>query len=378
MTIGVYRHCKERSSPEYLSTFFISFFSFYNGKYYFCNKKLIQRAIEQIKTTMNLFSHIEIPKPLIDISFQDRIMLFGSCFAENLGNRFIENKFQVDVNPFGILYNPESIALSMKRLIDNRIWKSDELFFHEGLYHSFGHHSSFSDISKGGCLQKINERFSLSADNLQQTNRLLITFGTAYGYLLKETGHLIANCHKLPAKLFVRKRLSIQQMVEKWEELLAGLFEINKEIIVCFTVSPVRYWQDGVHENQLSKSILLLAIEQLQTRFPERIVYFPAYELLMDELRDYRFYAEDLFHPSDTAIHYIWERFVDTYMNEQTQQFMKEVNHIQKALTHRPLNTQNESYKQFISQTLLKINLLNEKMPYICFQKETEELKTHL
>jgi hypothetical protein len=147
---------------------------------------------------------------------------------------------------------------------------------------------------------------------------------------------------------------------------------------VFFTVSPVRYWQDGVHENQLSKSILLLSVEQLQARFPGRIVYFPAYELMIDELRDYRFYAEDLFHPSNTAIQYIWERFVDTYMNAQTQQWMKEINQIQKALNHRPLNQHNESYKHFITQTLLKINLLCEKMPYICFQKEIEEMKTHL
>ena len=334
------------------------------------------RCLNKIKiyAKMDFFAHIELPKSSIDISYHDRKMLVGSCFAENMGNKFIEYKFQVDLNPFGILYNPESIALSIKRLMKNRKWTSEELFLYDGLYHSFGHHGSFSGISKESCLQKMNERITLSAGNLQKTSRLFITFGTAYVYRLKETGQVVANCHKLPAKSFIRERLSIQQIVERWEELLAGLFEMNQELIVFFTVSPVRYWQDGVHENQLSKSILLLAIEQLQARFPERIVYFPAYELMMDELRDYRFYAEDFVHPSNTAINYIWERFVDTYMNEQTQQLMKEVNQIQKALNHRPLNQQNESYKQFLSQTLLKINLLCEKMPYLCFQKELEGL----
>ena len=319
---------------------------------------------------MNFFSRIELPKSLIEISYHDLNMLLGSCFAENMGNKFIEHKFQTDLNPFGILYNPESIAMSISRLMENKSWECEELFLHDGLYHSFGHHSSFSDISQEVCLHKINERLSISADNLHKTSKLFITWGTAYVYRLLETGQIVANCHKLPAKLFMRERLSISQIVEKWEALLSILFTMNKELTLFFTVSPVRYWQDGVHENQLSKSILLLAIEQLQMRFPARIVYFPAYELMMDELRDYRFYAEDFCHPSDTAIQYIWERFTDTYMNEQTKQWMTEVDQINKALNHKVLNQQSESYTQFISQTLLKIEQLSEKMPYICFENE--------
>ena len=319
---------------------------------------------------MIFFSHIEIPKSSIKISYHDPVMLFGSCFAENIGNKFIAYKFQTDLNPFGILYNPESIALSIRHLMENKRWESEELILHDGFYHSFSHHSSFSDISKEVCLRKINERLTISAVNLQKTSKLFITWGTAYVYRLKETGQVVANCHKLPAELFIRERLSIPQIVEKWNALLACLFEMNKELTLFFTVSPVRYWQDGVHENQLSKSMLLLAVEQLQARFPERIVYFPAYELMMDELRDYRFYAEDFCHPSDTAIQYIWERITETYMNEQTKQLMIEVDQIKKALNHRPFNQQSESYKQFISQTLLKIEQLSEKMPYICFKNE--------
>ena len=319
---------------------------------------------------MHFFSHIELPKSSIEISYHDLNMLFGSCFAENLGNKFIENKFQTDLNPFGILYNPESIAMSIRRLMDNKRWDGDELYFYDGLYHSFGHHSRFSNISKEACLHKINERMTISTGNLQKARNLYVTWGTAYVYRLKETGQVVANCHKLPAKLFARERLTVQQIVEQWEALLSSLFTMNKEVSLFFTVSPVRYWQDGVHENQLSKSILLLAVEQLQKRFPERIVYFPAYELMMDELRDYRFYADDFCHPSDTAIQYIWERFMDTYMNEQTKQWMIEVGQIKKALNHKPLNKQSESYKQFISQTLLKIEQLSEKMPYICFENE--------
>ena len=319
---------------------------------------------------MDFFSRIELRKSPVTISYHDKNMLIGSCFAENIGNKFIEYKFQTDLNPFGILYNPESIAMSIRRLLENRRLDSEVLFLHEGLYHSFSHHSSFSDISKENCLHNINERLTISSGNLQKTNHLFITWGTAYVYRLKETGQVIANCHKLPAILFLRERLTVQHIVEQWEKLLTDLLAMNKELTIFFTVSPVRYWQDGVFENQLSKSTLLLAVEQLQKRFPERTVYFPAYELMMDELRDYRFYAEDFFHPSKTAIQYIWERFTDTYMNEQTQQLMKEVNQIKKALNHRPLNQHSESYKQFISQTLLKIDQLNKKMPYICFKNE--------
>ena len=327
---------------------------------------------------MNFFSHIEWPKSSIDISYLDFNLFIGSCFAENIGNRFVENKFQVDLNPFGVIYNPESIALSIMRLMENNPVDGEELFLHEGLYHSFNHHSSFSEPSKEACLQKINERIALSAANLKKTNRLFITFGTAYCYRLAETGQVVTNCHKLPAHLFIRNRLSIKQIVERWEVLLADLFAMNKELKLIFSVSPVRYWQDGVHENQLSKSILLLAIEELSMRFPDEIAYFPAYELMLDELRDYRFYADDLFHLSNMAIQFIWERLVDVYMNVQTKLQMKEVTQIQKALKHKPFNHRHESYKQFISQTLLKIEQLHAKMPYLCFKNEIEALKHSL
>ena len=327
---------------------------------------------------MDFFSHIELPKSFVDISYINFNMFVGSCFAENIGRKMIDNKFQVDLNPFGILYNPESIALSIKRLMESNPVSDEELFFHEGLYHSFSHHSSFSDTSKEVCLQKINERIAFSSNNLKKTNRLFITFGTAYGYRLTETGQVVANCHKLPTKLFIRTRLSIQQIVERWEELLADLFTMNKELKLIFSVSPVRYWQDGVHENQLSKSVLLLAIEELRMRFPDEIAYFPAYELMLDELRDYRFYAEDLFHLSDIAIQFIWERLVDTCINEQTKQLMQEISQIRKSLHHKPFNHNSESYKQFISQTLLKTEQLSAKTPYLCFKKEIEELKDRI
>jgi hypothetical protein len=322
-----------------------------------------------------LISHIEWPKSTIELTFHDSIVMLGSCFAENIGNKLIEHKFHVDLNPFGIIYNPESIALSIMRLIDKKKFEDSSLVFHDGLFHSLSHHGRFSGISKEESLEKINAQLAFSAGNLQNADKLIITFGTSYVYRLRETGEAVANCHKLPSNLFTRQRLSVAEIVDRWSEALNRLFAINRKIIVLFTVSPIRYWQDGVHENQLSKSTLLLAIEELQQLFPARLIYFPAYELMMDELRDYRFYADDLFHPTDLAVEYIWERFVETYMSQQTQQDMKEISLIIKALSHRPFNRQSESYQHFISQTLLKIEQLGAKMPYICFKKEIEALK---
>ncbi|MDR2765178.1 MAG: GSCFA domain-containing protein [Tannerella sp.] len=301
-------------------------------------------------------------------------MLLGSCFAENIGKRLTDGKFNVDVNPFGILYNPASTAEAIKRLLQPEVWSEKDLFFHEGLYHSWAHHSRFSAVTPAQSLHKINERLRAAAEHLRQTDWLLVTFGTAYVYRLKETGQVVANCHKLPDRMFVRERLSVSQIVETWEELLARLWRIRPAMKMLFTVSPVRHWKDGAHENQLSKSILLLAIEQLQAQHPQQVLYFPAYELMMDELRDYRFYAEDMLHPSEVAVQYLWERFAETWLDAAARETLEKVREIQQALNHRPLNPQNELYKQFLSQTLLKIERLCAKNPYLCLENEVEQL----
>ncbi|MDR2919487.1 MAG: GSCFA domain-containing protein [Tannerella sp.] len=327
---------------------------------------------------MDFFTYLKAPKSSIDISHQDYLILFGSCFAESIGNRLAEHKFQVDINPFGVLYNPKSILTSIRSLLTPLNKTKDDLFYHEGLFHSFSHHSSFSDISETACLTNINSRIKASADNLNKATRLLITFGTAFVYNLKKTGEVVANCHKLPAGNFEHRSLSVTEIVNEWHQLLSVLFERNKKLKIIFTVSPIRYWKDGAHENQLSKATLLLAINELQKQYPEQISYFPAYELMMDELRDYRFYAEDMFHPSETAIQYIWEYFSHTYMNQPTQQLTKEIENILRLINHKPFNPQSESYKQFVTQTLLKIEQFNRNRPYLCFKKEVEILKKNI
>ena len=227
---------------------------------------------------MELYTRILLPKARFSFSYEDRVVMMGSCFAENIGRKLEENKFSVDINPFGTLYNPAS----------------GDLFQHEGIYHSFTHHSRFSAPSEEECLGHINSRLSESSDFLRKATRLVITLGTAFVYRLKSDGRIVSNCHKLPEKMFDRQRLSTQEIVEDWKPLLLALWEQNPALKILFTVSPIRHWKDGAHENQLSKATLLLATDALQKDYPDRIAYFPAYEILMDELRDYRFYADDI------------------------------------------------------------------------------------
>lgn len=324
---------------------------------------------------MEFYSRITIPQSSFSFSYNEQTILLGSCFVENIGKKLEENKFPIDLNPFGILYNPSSIAHAIRLLIHPTEFKGEELFQKGGIYHSFYHHSRFSSSSESECLRKINEQLALSAQHLRTANRMIITFGTAWVYHLKETGEIVSNCHKLPEKLFHRRRLSVQEIIDTWQTLLEELWEVNPEIKILFTVSPIRHWKDGAHPNQLSKSTLLLAIEELQQSHPDQIAYFPSYEIMMDELRDYRFYADDLFHPSAQAIEYIWERFHESMFSKETLSIIREWKEIQKAIQHKPFHPQSEAYKRFISQTLLKIEIFKKKFPFFDITKETEEIK---
>lgn len=324
---------------------------------------------------MELYTRISIPKTACCFSYSEQITLLGSCFAENIGKKLKENKFTVDANPFGTLYNPASIAAAIRMLLQPERFGGKDLFQHEAVYHSFAHHSRFSSPSETECLDTINDRLFSSADYLRKAERLIITFGTAWVYRLKSTKKIVSNCHKLPEKMFEREMLSLQDIVEEWKVLLLSVWGQIPDIKILFTVSPIRHWKDGAYGNQLSKATLLLAINQLQKEFPERICYFPAYEIMTDELRDYRFYADDMFHPSAQAIEYIWQRFAENMLSLDTQKILKEWAGMQKALHHKPFQPESEGYKQFISQTLLKMERINEKFPFFDSTYEMEELK---
>ena len=342
---------------------------------------------------------VNIGKSHFDISYNDRLMFIGSCFADNIGNIMAEQRFNVDVNPFGVLYNPLSVASGCRLLLKPDPFIEDDLFFYNGMYHSFMHHGKFSGISAADCTDKINESLKFAANRFNDISYLVITFGTSYIYRLKNSltgnkklqtendlvkicknsnGRVVANCHKLPAEMFERELLTVDMIVNEWTGLLEDIWSENPSLKVIFTVSPIRHMKDGAHLNQISKATLLLAEQSLYEKYPERISYFPAFELMMDELRDYRFYADDMLHPSKVAIDYIWERFCHMYMDKTTKDVLKEVGQITIALNHRPLNASSDAYKQFLIQTLLKINCLQSKYPYLCLLEYEKEIANKL
>lgn len=319
---------------------------------------------------MDFRIRVELPKKELDIAHNSKILLLGSCFAENIGNRLLENKFNCDVNPFGILYNPMSILTALKQISGGKEYSEEELFFYQGQWHSFMHHGFFSDASGSACLGNINFRLRQASEELPSLNYLFITFGTAYVYMLKENGMIVSNCHKLPEKNFERRRLTVDEVVKEYTLYLNSLLKQNPGLKILFTVSPIRHAKDGMHGNQLSKATLLLVIDALKVNFPEHIFYFPSYELIMDELRDYRFYAEDMLHPSDVAVNYLWECFSSSYFSRKTLDILAEWGEIKKALNHKPFRPDSEQHIKFLSQIVLRIKRLKEKCPYLDVEKE--------
>lgn len=308
---------------------------------------------------MDFRTQVKSEKAPFTFSHATPIVLMGSCFAENIGERLDDHFFQVDINPFGTLYNPASVAKGLRMLVNGTQLKSSDLFRHEDTFHSFTHHSRFSAATEEGCLRKINERLLSSATALREAERLVVTFGTAWVYKLKSDGRIVGNCHKLPEKMFERVRLTVDEIVEDWRSVLQTLRQENTELKILFTISPVRHWKDGANGNQLSKATVLLAVDELRRLYPADVAYFPAYEIMMDELRDYRFYADDMLHPSSLAVDYIWETFSNSYLTTDSRVLLKELAAIRRALNHKPFNPENEPYRSFLKQTIEKAENLN-------------------
>ena len=295
---------------------------------------------------MELMTRIDIPASEWKMKAGAKVLLVGSCFADEVGEKMVRGGFDAMVNPFGTLYNPASIAANLLRAISEkevtllqsfvggtseaslptsstsvgrcrrgRQTDVDDIVFEdvEGRWHSWLHHSSFSSVDAATVVERVNRATHSVADFLREADVLVVTFGTAIIYRLKETGMLVANCHKQPDSLFVRERLTAYDIVDQWQMLLQLLESVNPKLKIIFTVSPIRHKRDGMHINQISKGILLQALDEMA------VEYFPAYEIMLDELRDYRFYADDMIHPSELAVEYIWQRFQDTYFDNKTK-----------------------------------------------------------
>jgi hypothetical protein len=300
------------------------------------------------------------------ISYHTPVLFLGSCFTENIGNKMLELKFPVLINPFGVLYNPVSVRQSLEIILDKRDFNEHDLGFFNEQWFSFYHDTEFSNTDKQECLNNINLKLNEARDQLKKANYLIITFGTAWVYEYIKTGRVVSNCHKIPAKEFTRYKLGVEDVFVQWAKLLNRIEDYNPDLKVIFTVSPVRHWKDGAVQNQLSKSTLILAIHQIMKIF-ENVEYFPAYEIMMDDLRDYRFYAEDMLHPSNVAIKYIWDQFFDTYVENKTTTIIAEVQKVILAENHRPLNPNTEKHKKFLLRLKDQKEKLITKYPFLRF-----------
>ncbi len=296
------------------------------------------------------------------------VFLTGSCFVENIGDRLIEGKFPVMVNPFGILFNPASIAKSLEFILEKRVFREEDLFSHNGLWHSWNHHGKFSHRDKQTCLENINSNIAKAHEFLLTAEFLFITFGTSWVYENSETSEVVANCHKVPGGRFKRRLLSSDEIAGTFKSIIEKLRAVNSMITAGITVSPIRHLKDGFAENSLSKSILVVACHSLVQDL--NFSYFPAYEVQLDDLRDYRFYAADMVHPSDQAVDYIWEKFSESWISGESLEIIKGIERIHSALRHIPLHPQSADHLQFIKSQLERVLQLEKRFPGIDFQEE--------
>lgn len=324
---------------------------------------------------MQFTTKISVQKSSFPIDYDSKIMLLGSCFAENMGNKFDYFKFQATTNPFGIVFNAVSLEKLIRRSVENRKFTESDIFFHNDLWHCYEVHSELSNSDKDSFLESLNDIIRSTNKQLNDSTHIIITLGTSWVYRNIESKEIVANCHKVPQKQFTKELLSIHQTEESLQSIISLIHSVNPNCNFIFTVSPVRHIKDGFAENTLSKAHLIAAIHSiLNKKFSTSLEmtnqnrnYFPSYEIMMDELRDYRFYAEDMLHPNQTAIDYIWIQFFENYVSESVFGLMNEICSIQKGLQHRPFNPNTESHQKFLNQLDLKIKAIKNQYPFIKF-----------
>lgn len=319
---------------------------------------------------------IEVNKPDRLYDRGDRFTLWGSCFSARLIDYLMGALYDVTDSPYGIMYNPLSMAQGIERLLLDDAPREDELILRDGRWHSMMHHGAFSHSSKAVALQQMRAAFERSRAALPGTDLLILTLGTAWVY--ERQGEVVNNCHKLPAEDFTRRRLSIDEIVSVWGRLIPTLTEQAPSIRILLTVSPIPHYRDGAHESRLSKAILLLAAERLTELFPDRVSYFPSYEIMQDELRDYRFYDRDMAHPSDQAAEYIIERFREYYLREESGLALQKWEKVRKQLNHRPLTDSRESLRAYYDSLLSTLLEIRAELPRDYLDHEIQRIQETL
>ncbi len=300
------------------------------------------------------------------IDYHSKLLLLGSCFSENIGDKFSYFKFQSLQNPLGILYHPKAIENLILNAINEKEYDETDVFYNNERWHCFDAHSDLSSTSKEDLLSNLNEAIQQTNKQTNKSTHIIITLGTAWAYRFIETDVVVANCHKIPQKKFLKQIQSVKSIIESLEAIIELIKSVNLKTSILFTVSPVRHIKDGFAENTQSKSHLISAIHQV-VEPRKNIYYFPSYEIMMDELRDYRFYAEDMLHPNKTAINYIWERFQSVWISSDSSRVMDEVDAIQKGLNHKPFNLESKQYQEFLQNLKLKKDKLQDQFPHISF-----------
>ena len=319
-----------------------------------------------INKVMKFQTTIPTQKSDFLIDYSSKLVSFGSCFAENMGNKFDYYKFLTLINPFGIIFNPISLEKILLRSIHKKYFTENDIFYHNEAWHCFEVHSVLSNPEKGKFLTRLNQLIDATNGHLENTTHCLITLGTSWVYKHIESDTIVANCHKVPQKLFTKELLSTADIEASLKRIVSKIQVVNPNCKFIFTISPVRHSKDGFVENNVSKSHLITALYHFLSNATSSI-YFPSYEIMMDELRDYRFYAEDMLHPNQTAIDYIWMKFSENYINEVEFETMQHVSEIQKALSHIPFNPNSESHIKFQDNLKQKINAIVAKYPEMQF-----------
>jgi GSCFA family len=312
---------------------------------------------------MEFFTPFHIPKQTISIDYESSIFSIGSCFAENIGELLNQNKFNCLINPFGILFHPLAIERILIQIINQNKLSENELIYFNEQFLSLNCHSSLNKKSKEEFLENYNQKIIESNLFLKNATHIMITYGTSWVYEYLKTNEIIANCQKIPASEFKKKILEIEDIKKSMNNTIQILKEFNPNLQIIFTISPVRHLKDGFLENTLSKAHLITALYEKVNSMSKNYEVFPAYEIMLDELRDYRFYKNDYLHPNELAIQHIWEKFCNLYFLEKTKETLKIVQQINKDLKHKPFDESSKSHQKFIVQLQEKIsNLAKEKL----------------
>ena len=308
---------------------------------------------------MNFRTNIQLQKEENQIDYASKSLLIGSCFSENISKKLAYHKFDVTSNPFGILFNPKAIETLIEYSLNQKIYSEKDVFQLNERWHCFDAHSDLSATDKNELLQNLNNAIKSTNKRLKESSHIIITLGTSWVYKYIETNAIVGNCHKTPQKKFAKELLSVDEIITSLKNICLHILEVNPTATIIFTVSPVRHIKDGFTENSLSKAHLITAIHETIRVYNGQ--YFPSFEMMMDDLRDYRFYNSDMIHPNETAVDYIWEHFKHVWIDENSTPIMKEIDSIQKGLAHKPFNPDSEQHQQFLQDLNQKINDLKKK-----------------